>query len=291
MDEKLKKSIANHIRLNEKQDSYPYKDSKGNLTIGSGFLVNDEKTFAAQQLQITDPVTGKTRFATEEEKKAEFKRVKPLSDKVLRSTGKGKLFLPSSEDDSFLYNKVEDHSNGVIKEIGQDVWDKLSDGQKAVLVDIHYANNSLDGFPKLKEAVARGDAKAMAEQADFHSGEIMKRDPKTGKPKGTGFHYRNFDRLRRNYAAMSGIDPESFDAYYAIADKYRNHPKLLDEYRDYLSRKRPESQSPAGKGGTGSTLLTGGGADEAFKAFLLSEEERQDLRMRKLYPTMYSEQE
>lgn len=290
MDDTAMQLTREHIKKNEGVRPQPYKDTKGKLTIGSGLQVDDEASFLAKQLQIDDPVTGKRRLATEAEKKAGFNQAKSLSQKELED-GASKFFLSEEENIRLIDAEILDRIEKIKVDIGPEAWGRLTDGQRTALIDIHYANGSLRKFPKLKEAAKRGDAKAMAEQADFHNGEITKTDPKTGKPKETGFQYRDFDRLRRNYAAMSGIDPESFDAYYAIANKYRNHPRLKDNYKVYLSQKRPESQSPAGKGGTGSTLLTGGGADEAFKAFLLSEEERQDLRMRKLYPTMYSEQE
>lgn len=297
MDDTAKQLMREHIKESEGVLLQPYKDSKGKLTIGTGFLVDDEASFVAKQLQIDDPATGERRLATEAEKKAGFKQAKSLSQEKLKD-GASKFFLSEDENNRILDAEISNRIKKVTTDIGADAWNRLTDGQKTALVDIHYANGSLEKFPNLKEAAKRGDAQEMAKQADFHSGEIMETDPTTGKSEKTGFQYRNFDRLRRNYAAMLGIDPKSFDAYYAIADKYRDHPRLSGTYKSYLSREKPKPQSPetekkssptaedsSGEKSSGGTLLTKNGMADAR---ILSDEERRERRMRALYPTMFA---
>lgn len=65
--------------------------------------------------------------------------------------------------------------------------------------------------------------------------------------------HRNFDRLRRNRAEMQGINPESPEAYRAVADKYQGHPSLKDKYKKHGSRVTPPAVSTSSCPGTGGT--------------------------------------
>lgn len=85
MDNNTMWRMRDHITANERSVPHPYKDNKGKLTVGTGCLVDDEKSFVAMPFQITDPKTGELRPATEAEKKAEFQRAKGLSDTELQS--------------------------------------------------------------------------------------------------------------------------------------------------------------------------------------------------------------
>lgn len=253
MDPRTMQRMRDHITESEGTLPFPYKDTKGKLTVGTGFLVDDEKSFVAMPFRIKDPQTGEPRPATEAEKKAEFKRAKGLSNDQLHATGKSPLSLPKGEIDRRLDAEITTRVDKVKKEVGEADWNRLTDGQKTAVVDIHYANGSLEKFPKLKEAIRNGDAKAMAEQSDFHG----------GKMDGTDIYHRNFDRIRRNRAEMQGIDPESPEAYRAVADKYRGHPSLNDKYKQNASPSgstpQPErpGQQPQAPSGGGATIQSG----------------------------------
>lgn len=155
--------MRKHIAESEGTLPNPYKDTKGKLTVGTGFLVDNEKSFVAMPFQIKDLQTGEPRSASEAEKKAEFKRAKSLSNDQLQTTGKSPLSLPKDEIDRRLDAEITTRVDKVKTEIGETDWNKRTDGQKTALVDIHSANGSLEKFPKLKEAVKSGDAKTMAE--------------------------------------------------------------------------------------------------------------------------------
>lgn len=226
MTDTLMQRLRDHLTEGEGFRANPYKDTKGKLTVGTGFLVDDEKSFLKMPLWIKDPMTGLPRAATDDEKKKEFKRTKDLpAEKLNKGTERSAFTLQDSDNLRLLDERITSRIGKVKTEIGEPDWNSLTDGQKVALIDIHYANGSLKGFPKLKEAVKAGDAKAMAENADFHGGRIGE----------TKHHHRNFDRIRNNRAMILGIDPESDAAYRAVADTYRDHPSLRDEYKKHLS--------------------------------------------------------
>lgn len=250
MDDQLMQRMRRHVTKSEGTILNPYKDTNGKLTVGTGFLVDDEKSFVGMPLEILDSKTGEMRPATDAEKKAEFTRAKALpATELNKGAGKSKLSLPTSDDRRILDTEITTRVDKVKTEIGETDWNKLTDGQKTALVDIHYANGKLEKFTKLKEAVKSDDAKTMAEQSDFHG----------GKMDGTDTYHRNFDRIRRNRAEMQGIDPESPEAYRAVADKYRGHPSLNDNYKKHASpggstpqpeRSGQRPQAPTAGGGT-----------------------------------------
>ncbi|MCR6629917.1 MAG: hypothetical protein NVV74_07620 [Magnetospirillum sp.] len=232
MDDTLKQRIRAHLKANEGEEPQPYRDSNGNLTVGVGINVNRKADFVAQKLQTKDAKTGELRDASPKEKADEFDRLSKMSELDIKHDTK-RFILPKAEIDAKLDEKIAEHEAGVKRQIGEADWNKLTDGQKTAVLDVHYANpGGLDNFPKLKDAIKNGDAREMANQSDFHGGQI----------EGTDHQHRNFDRLRRNKAAMQGIDPESDEAFRQVADSYPDHPKLPPEYKDHrdLSVLRPE---------------------------------------------------
>ena len=271
MDTKTTQRMREHIKTSEGVREQAYKDTKGKITVGVGFLVDDEKSFASIPFQVRDPVTKETRPATKEEKQAEFRRMKSSSDPNVTSSMK----MPRDEMERKLDTEIATRVDKVKKEIGEADWNRLTDGQKTAVVDIHYANGSLEKFAKLKEAIKTGDAKAMAEQSDFHG----------GKMKDSEYLHRNFDRLRRNRAEMQGIDPESPEAYRAVADKYRGHPSLKDEYKKHASppgtvpQPAKPSQQPQASGqqpqtsGNGYTIQAGDSLSKIAARHGISQEE------------------
>lgn len=265
MDTKTTQRMREHIKTSEGVREQAYKDTKGNLG-AVHFLVDDEKSFASIPFQVRDSVTKETLPATKEEKQAEFRRMKSSSDPNVTSSMK----MPRDEMERKLDTEIATRVDKVKKEIGEADWNKLTDGQKTAVVDIHYANGSLEKFPKLKEAIKTGDAKTMAEQSDFHGGKMANSE----------YLHRNFDRLRRNRAEMQGIDPESPEAYRAVADKYRGHPSLKDEYKKHASPlgtvpqpAKPSQQPQASGTGNGYTIQSGDSLSKIAARHGVSQEE------------------
>ena len=103
------------------------------------------------------------------------------------------LRMPEAEQNKRLDLEINTRVNDIKKDIGAEAWEKLTDGQKAVAVDVHYANKGgLKKFPRFKEALMAGDAEAIARESTFYS------DKESGK--------RPMKRLTRNRAAATGED-------------------------------------------------------------------------------------
>ncbi len=196
------KTIRQHILDNEDSVEYPYLDIKGNLTIGAGFKIETEEEFLS--LPLKNEKTGDV--ATDEEKRDAYQHMKTWQDRWKLGLEEQNLKADQYENGTTLrmeYHEQEEHLNREIKsrvddiktDVGADVWDKLSDGQKAVAVDIHYANGSLDDFPAFKEAMQNGDVEAMAQESTFYT------DKATGR--------RDLGRLVRNRSAITGENSQA----------------------------------------------------------------------------------
>lgn len=171
MDSDTMQRMRAHITRNEGELRTPYKDNKGKLTVGTGFKVEDEQSFVAMPFQIMDTKTGELRPATEAEKKAEFQRANGLSnDELMSEKGKSQLFLSEAEIRRRLDSEITTRVDKIKGEVGAENWDRLTPGQQTAVLDVHYANGSLENYPTLKDGIKTGDTKKIGENVDFHSG-------------------------------------------------------------------------------------------------------------------------
>ncbi len=269
MDDTLKQRMRKHIKLSEGVESSPYKDTNGYLTVGVGFNVDSKDTFSALKLQVKDAKTGAMRDATKEEKEKEFDRLSKMATAKVNSDDDRKKFtLPDSEIDTKLDGEIESRITKIKGEIGDADWDKLTDGQKTAVLDVHYANGSLSSYTSLKDAIKAGDGEKMAKQSDFAGGKIL----------GSTYKVRNFDRLRRNRAAFRGIDENSHEACRDIADSFRDHPKLPDVYKTHqtpenAAQAKGDGKDPKSPGqGPGQPKPSGEAATHDKGAFLTPED-------------------
>ncbi|MBF0169305.1 MAG: hypothetical protein HQL45_16945, partial [Alphaproteobacteria bacterium] len=235
MTDTLVQRTRAHIKQNEKPLDFPYPDGKGKITAGAGFLMDDRSSFMKQPWEIRDK--SGTRPASEAEKAAGWQALQKAGAEQKEGANKRAetfekttpLRLPEGEIDAQLNQKVEAHMKAAQKEVGDVAWNKLTDGQKVALTDIHYARGSLSDFERLKRHASNGNEKGMTEEAGFHSGK-----------NSDDTLQRNWDRERRNHAAILGIDPESKEAWQGIAEKYSGAKNLPDSYRQHL----PKSEEP-----------------------------------------------
>ncbi|WP_146747639.1 hypothetical protein [Paramagnetospirillum kuznetsovii] len=195
MDANLFQRMRQHIILNEGTSPASYRDSAGLLTAGYGFKVDNADTFAKLPFQVRDGQSGEMRPATEDEKRAEFDRINSLPQKQLDGEVKdGKAFILTKSDmDSKLASEIAAREAKIKTEVGAANWERLSDGQKTAVLDVHYANGSLAEFPKLKQAIKDGNAEVIGKNVDFHSKDDQER-----------WTY-NTKRLARNRAEAQGI--------------------------------------------------------------------------------------
>ncbi|TAN50630.1 MAG: hypothetical protein EPN26_09900 [Rhodospirillales bacterium] len=239
MTDTLVQRIRGHVKVNEKPLDFPYPDNKGKITAGVGFLIDDQKSFMKQTWEIRDEKG--TRPATDAEKLVGWQAMQKAAGDQKKGGNKRAesyenitaLRLPQSEIDAQLEAKVNQHMNAAKKELGEKTWDKLTDGQKTAITDVHYANGSLKDYTKLNMAAKSGNAEEMALQAGFHSGE-----------NADNTKQRNWDRERRNYATILGIDPDSNEAWQGIAGKYKDEKNLPDAYRKHLPPEEPRPSEP-----------------------------------------------
>lgn len=237
MDDALFQRMKDHITKNEGYEDKPYKENKGNITVGTGFKIETAEEFAALPFKKYDPETGQWRDTSKEEKLDEFKRIQNLPREQFNNDA-SRFKLEEAGIGDKLESEIESHADKVKKAIGENEWNTLTDDQKIAFVDIHFANGSIAKFPELIKSAKTGNAETMANETFFNSGKIP----------GTNHSYVNFDRSRRNYALMKGIDPESEAAFQKVANKYPDHPKLPDNYKKYITPPSEKaSPTPASK--------------------------------------------
>ncbi len=159
-------TIRQHIIKSEGRPSWPYPDIKGNVTIGTGFKIDSEADFI--KLPLVDKATRKQ--ASETEKRAAWEAIKEKADEIKKAGGHNKdadafqrytnVRMPEAEQDKRLNEEIMSRIGKIKGEVGDEAWNKLTDGQKAVAVDIHYVKGSLKPFPAFTDAIKRGDADA-----------------------------------------------------------------------------------------------------------------------------------
>lgn len=234
MSEILVQRIQDHIRLNERVADYPYPDNKGRITSGAGFLMDDRNSFMKQPWEIRSG--NATRPATQAEKEEAWQKLRDAGAEQSKGANKRAdsyenatpLRLPQDVIEADLNAKVRQHMEQARKEIGAEAWDKLTDGQKTAITDVHYARGNLDEYINLKQGVENGDPAKMARQIGIRSGTDSNNNP-----------IRNWDRERRNHAAILGIDPDSNEAWKATAEKYQGEMNLPEAYRKHLPTPQP----------------------------------------------------
>ena len=222
MSESLKERLRDRLRKNEGVLDQPYKDSKGLLTAGVGINVSTESDFAALPFEKQNPQTKEWEPATEAEKRTEFKRLNGMTRGAILED-ETRFRLDKNTINANLDQQIATRERAVQGEFGASDWNKLTDGQKMVLMDVHYARGSLRDFGNLTQAMRINDVEAMVRESSFSGGTLP-----------SGHKIYNFDRVRRNFADIMGIDPDSEEAYKYVALKHGGHPSLRDpKYKKY----------------------------------------------------------
>ncbi|PHS78393.1 MAG: hypothetical protein COB59_07180 [Rhodospirillaceae bacterium] len=222
-------TIANHIKKFEKPVNYPYLDNKGKVTAGAGFLMDTEAAFLKAPFEVIDQKTEQTRSATEAEKRAGWQAMQAKKTgqkgvfnnnaKVYKKTTT--LIFSDTEIDKRVNLEVTSRIAIIKNDVGDKAWDKLTDGQKTVLVDVSYTNTggSIKSYDKLVKAVKAGDAAGMARESHYHS-----------TPKGSdGPKIRNWGRIKANHCGALGLDTEGAACYKSVAEHYSDDKGKLTE--------------------------------------------------------------
>jgi len=206
--------IREHIIRSERPIPHLYLDSKGNPTIGVGFKIDSENQFAKLNLKVIK--IGKEVPATEAEKRQAYRNIMTVRQNLIsgkknpddnpfqkRDSDSYKsdtnIRLKAPEMNAMLDREIAARIGNIRAEVGEAAWRKLTRTQQAAAVDIGYntGDGGLKGFPRLKQAIIAGDAKAMARESLIF----------TDKANGA----RNHGRLSRNHAAFSGLPKAESD--------------------------------------------------------------------------------
>ena len=162
------------------KNGHAYTDSQGHVTFDPGMKVDNE-----DQMKALDLIKPDGTMASEAEKTAEYNNVK--------NGGNATLKMSPQLQDKLFTQKVTEHMQGARRELGEDTWSKMTDGQKLVATDIHYAKGSLGSFEEFTKGARTGDAQKMATESSFVSKDANKNP------------VYNIARVRDNYAQAKGI--------------------------------------------------------------------------------------
>jgi GH24 family phage-related lysozyme (muramidase) len=226
------KTIADHISKSEGGFiDYPYLDIKGHVTIGPGFKIENEEKFLKLDLKVDGRPANEAEKrdawkqiqAEKKNRKGDFNIVSGEYKKITR------IRMGESAQRARLGREITSRIDDIKRDLNDDAaWDKLSDAQKAAIVDIHYANGSLKDFPKLKEGIREGDAEKMSKESLFF----------TNKEEGK----RDEGRLRRIYQPLAGKSEE--EARKDVARLIKGEPPKVDSDSKPDNGNVPESKPP-----------------------------------------------
>ncbi len=162
-EESLIEEIMPHLKEFEDMKYNAYTDTKGEVTIGYGYNVNNLNKFKNLNLYIDG------RLATDEEKEREFKRISGKKDEqslfTLLKKDKPLIEQWSKEhlknDFSVIRNKLKEKDKNLN-------FDELPHNAKLVIMDMQYnmgGNFTNDKWPNFFEAIKQGDWKTAASES------------------------------------------------------------------------------------------------------------------------------
>lgn len=86
-------------------------------------------------------------------------------------TVKKKTRVTREQADADLNRRIAEAEKGVIREIGQEAWDKLSDGARIATLDTAYNYGSIGGLKTLKKALTANDPEKIAAALEKYGNE------------------------------------------------------------------------------------------------------------------------
>jgi GH24 family phage-related lysozyme (muramidase) len=141
--------------------SHMYKDTRGYVTVGIGFMIPSAASAKAYGFVKRDD----NKAATAPEKEEEWKKINALPKGRKASAYKDSttLDLPDGEIKKHLTEKINKFVSG-IKGVYPD-FDKYPDELKLALLDIAYNTGGVKGFPKMKAAIQAGKWEEAAKES------------------------------------------------------------------------------------------------------------------------------
>ncbi|MDK9721430.1 MAG: hypothetical protein OEL53_09635 [Rhodospirillales bacterium] len=249
LPDSAKSTMRDLIRQNEGPIPHPYLDSKGIITIGVGFNVDNKADFLKLNLR-KDSEEGV--LMTEQEKrdaydamrKAKTDRNGDFSPGEKYYEDVAKAYLSDADINARLDQEIADRVPKICDKVGSEAWDKLTDGQKATITAVHFNVGSLDDAPKLVEAAKKGDAAAIARESHVVAKKVTNEKGEVTK------HERNWGAVMRNHCGALGLDAGSDACWRSVAAEYKDKPedqRKLETFHPSIQKILDEPAKPEEK--------------------------------------------
>jgi len=271
MDSTTFNSIRDDLKNSEKPVPHPYLDIKGSVTTGIGFKTDKFEDFS--KLALTNKVTGEPATPVEikqawddmQEVKRAFAET-PAKFNLKASTYKDttNLVMTLPDMDAKLRKEITTRVDRIKRVMGEDAWNRRTDGEKTVAVNLDYANpGGIKSFPKFVDAFKQGDTDGMVRESLFMT------DSETGA--------RDNERLIRNRRNLTGEDDAT-----ARRELQKQIKEADEKWRLKKQAEKPANEkAPQGaasdsseqldesdliKGGTGDNQIKGGQGNDNLSA-------------------------
>ncbi|MBR5130334.1 MAG: hypothetical protein IKV03_03835 [Alphaproteobacteria bacterium] len=160
-DELIKRNIP-EIKKHEGVKDFPYKDTKGIITVGGGLNVDNFDKYAS--LDWVNKNTGQK--ATPDEIKADYTSIKNTPSRNYQANFYEK-YTVSRLSDAQINKQMVDHLKSDLAQIRRAVpnFDKLPTGVQDAVIDIQYNTGHIEKFPKMIQAIQDKNIRSVAEES------------------------------------------------------------------------------------------------------------------------------
>lgn len=161
-DEDLIKRNIPEIKKHEGVKDFPYKDTKGIVTVGGGLNVDNFDKYVA--LDWIHQKTGQR--ATPDEIKADYDSVKNMPSGNYKADFY-KKYTDLRLSDVEINKQITDHLKSDLTQIRRSIpnFDKLPAGVQDAIIDIQYNTGHIEKFPKMIQAIQDKNIRLVAEES------------------------------------------------------------------------------------------------------------------------------
>ena len=160
-DELIKRNIP-EIKKHEGVKDFPYKDTKGIITVGGGLNVDNFDKYAS--LDWVNKNTGQK--ATPDEIKADYTSIKNTPSGNYQANFY-KKYTDLRLSDTEINEQMTNHLKSDLTQIRRAVpnFDKLPAGVQDAVIDIQYNTGHVENFPKMIQAIQDKNIRSVAEES------------------------------------------------------------------------------------------------------------------------------
>ncbi len=160
-DELIKRNIS-EIKKHEGVKEFPYKDTKGIITVGGGLNVNHFDKYAS--LDWVNKNTGQK--ATLDEIKTDYETIKNIPFGNYKADSY-KEYTDLRLSDMEINKQMTEHLKSDLAQIRRVIpnFDKLPAGVQDAVIDIQYNTGHVEKFPKMIQAIQDKNIRSVAEES------------------------------------------------------------------------------------------------------------------------------